>query len=401
MLDEILKNLDYRRAVEEGLIPTLSVYLPAKRYPNGIKDQDCYTAQLRQELLQGPGKLKEYGDRLFSGQPYLVDQTISVGSISTVLHLWSRRSWLLLTVAAKKFDPSLVLRLLSQLALLRNQDEVPKAGLIFLCHAQEIVWDLSSWDHLPLLEALQREASWCDIYRTITPRKLYCPGVGYHVSSGGAFPVDIPFQIFISSPQSTQHAPNSERFLPKLKDCQGPYFVHSPYVLNLCRPDFWVTELLINQYQESNRIGAKGLVVHLGSQLTFAWEESLANMQKHLELTLKCPGETLLLVETAAGEGTDVCTSPHTLLPFLQRFSDPRLKLCLDSCHVFSAGYDPVWFFEQVKDYIRLVHFNDSEGPRGCRHDRHARAGTGCIGPDVLEELAVRCRSLKIPCVIE
>ena len=66
----------------------------------------------------------------------------------------------------------------------------------------------------------------------------------------------------------------------------------------------------------------------------------------------------------------------------------PRLRMCLDTCHVYACGHDPVTYMETVSetpDLLRLVHFNDSMEACGACKDRHAFIGTGKIGIDVLE----------------
>ena len=82
------------------------------------------------------------------------------------------------------------------------------------------------------------------------------------------------------------------------------------------------------------------------------------------------------------------------------------LRLCIDTCHVFAAGYRPMKFIETiVKEFgvgsIRLIHFNDSKDPCGCRVDHHAKVGQGYIGMLNLLEVLKFANLNSIDCVVE
>lgn len=94
-----------------------------------------------------------------------------------------------------------------------------------------------------------------------------------------------------------------------------------------------------------------------------------------------CP----IILETPAGEGTDLCASIEQLMLFYLRFQgDPRVRLCVHSAHVHGAGYKSSWYLDQWlsrwSESVVLVHFNDSKVCRGSRVDRHHTPGLGRIG---------------------
>lgn len=103
-------------------------------------------------------------------------------------------------------------------------------------------------------------------------------------------------------------------------------------------------------------------------------------------------GETRVCLETTAGQGANVGYRFEQLARILERVSEPeRLAVCLDTCHVFAAGYDvstPAGWRETAAafedaigfDRLAVVHLNDSQKPCGSRVDRHAHIGQGCIG---------------------
>jgi len=115
-----------------------------------------------------------------------------------------------------------------------------------------------------------------------------------------------------------------------------------------------------------------------------------------------------LLLETSAGEGTDICTEIQDLGEFFYRFTPEErnhLGVCVDTCHVFSAGYDPLQYLIHWETHcpvrIGLIHFNDSKGIRGCCRDRHERPGFGHIGLRRLCDVARWANQRNIPMVRE
>ena len=102
----------------------------------------------------------------------------------------------------------------------------------------------------------------------------------------------------------------------------------------------------------------------------------------------------MVLLETMSGKGTEIGASFQELKAIRDGVKYPgRIGICLDTCHVFSAGYDIVKDLDGVLEefdrilglgLLRAVHLNDSQTPFGSRKDRHARIGKGTIGLDAL-----------------
>jgi deoxyribonuclease IV len=98
-----------------------------------------------------------------------------------------------------------------------------------------------------------------------------------------------------------------------------------------------------------------------------------------------CP----LLLETPAGQGSEVLTNSTDFLEFIQAQEQPHLKICVDTCHVFSAGENPHEYIKKVpKEQLKLIHFNDSKEGQGCCKDRHEFPGLGKVGLEILKEVA-------------
>ena len=109
-------------------------------------------------------------------------------------------------------------------------------------------------------------------------------------------------------------------------------------------------------------------------------------------------------LETPAGQGTETLKGEDEFIDFVESFGgDPRLKVCLDTCHVFACGHEPLRFIDKLlrKGFLHLVHFNDSKEPCGSCKDRHAFVGSGHIGTEKMSQIAQKCSESLIPMVIE
>jgi len=169
-------------------------------------------------------------------------------------------------------------------------------------------------------------------------------------------------------------------------------FIHSIYLINMGIAPTAFQEKAFDclkwELEAGVLAGFKGVVVHCGKSLKLEPTEALENMYANMRAMLpyidkSCP----LLLETSAGQGTELCHEYEQLRDFYSAFSDEereKIRICIDTCHVFAAGHDPLEFIANWEaDFpgtIALIHFNDSAEPCGQRKDRHARPGQGYIG---------------------
>jgi deoxyribonuclease-4 len=244
----------------------------------------------------------------------------------------------------------------------------------------------------------------CDTYKI----GFHAPKFKTLLASVQAFPDPRkPYQIFLGSPQSNKFsvsdgdcaATSAYIGLTNLK-----VFVHSPYIINLATDagDNWNVSLLKRNLECANAIGCKGVVVHVGKSTTQSYAAALDTMRKNMLLCLDsatpaCP----LLLETPAGQGTEMLKPITEFIEFVASFADPRLRLCIDTCHVFACGHDPITYINQAGDLTHLIHYNDSMEACGSCKDRHAIVGTGKIGLEKMTTIAKRCQELNLPMVIE
>ena len=219
-----------------------------------------------------------------------------------------------------------------------------------------------------------------------------------------SLPTNCPSQIFLGGPQSSHHNISDEEITASAASASSinrSVFVHSPYIINLCTPGS--TDILIQDIAYATLIGGRGVVVHVGKSTTQPLDLALKSMRTNLltameHATTECP----ILLETPAGQGTEVLRTREEFVGFVTEINDPRLRICVDTCHVFACGHSPLEYIQQTPaDLIKLIHFNDSAAICGSCVDRHALVGEGHIGLETMTAIAGYARAQAIPMIIE
>ncbi len=195
------------------------------------------------------------------------------------------------------------------------------------------------------------------------------------------------------------------------------YYTHAPYIINLSNPYNnkailnkellpWTLQVVAEDLELTDTINGMGVVVHVGKSLKMSIPDALDVMYQSIQTILpKATASSPLLLETPAHQGTELCWTYDSLSEFYDRFTEDEkkvFKICVDTCHVFAAGEDPLEYLQKwsLSD-VKLVHLNDSKCEKGCRKDRHAFIGTGCIGYQKLKMVIDYCVSNGIDMVIE
>jgi deoxyribonuclease IV len=253
--------------------------------------------------------------------------------------------------------------------------------------------------------------------------------LGAHESTSGglheAFPRALAdgaeaVQVFTKSSRqwaAKPIAPEDAALFRKHADAAGfPASVHASYLVNLGAPAGDLREksvaAFIDELQRCDQIGAPHLVVHPGSNADT--EAGLRLIAEALDRTFAAhKGPCLVLLETAAGQGSALGRTFEELRDIRDRCKSPdRVAICLDTCHVFAAGYDistdrgydeTFKKFDQVlgTEQLRAFHLNDSMKPLGCRVDRHEQVCKGEIGPLAFRRLVNDRRFQKVPGFLE
>jgi deoxyribonuclease-4 len=256
--------------------------------------------------------------------------------------------------------------------------------------------------------------------------------VGYHISSS-------PTKILKSAQNAYNNGCTIVQFFvnPSIKDKQVydelksflnkkkiKSVVHITYTINCSQMwneySWWIQEF-IDQIKMASYIGSFACVIHLGKQMDLSMEESINNMYTSLLYVHQQTIDTnvKILLETSTGQGTEIAYKLDDLAYIFRKFSKhknpviaKRFGICVDTCHVFSAGYDlrnkesREIFFDNFNELIgltniHLVHLNDSLVPCGARVDRHENIGKGYIGKDAIAVLIQVFKKNNLPMVLE
>lgn len=218
------------------------------------------------------------------------------------------------------------------------------------------------------------------------------------------------FMFYTGAPQNTIRKPISELRVEEAKKLMKEnnievtnLVVHAPYIINLGNlKDESIFKLakdvLSDELYRTNYIGVKYLVLHPGAHLSYGEEAGLNRIVEGLNSVLeKDNTDVTILLETMAGKGSELGKTFSELKYIIDHVNkNDRLGVCLDTCHIFDAGYDIVNNLDGVLkefdeiiglDRLKVVHVNDSKNILASHKDRHANIGQGNIGFDTLAKV--------------
>ena len=232
------------------------------------------------------------------------------------------------------------------------------------------------------------------------------------------------FQIFVNNPRQMLNMPSGKTFAVidelgiYVKEYGVKVFIHSPYTINLSnaylRTAYWNTAL-IQELEMGERISSAGVVVHTGKYKEQDKDIGIANMVANLSYAIQIAKSNVpLLIETPAGQGTELGVTIEELADIWTAIPAEirsRVGICIDTCHVFAAGYDitdPVFVKQWLAKFdkliglknLKLVHLNDSRMPLASHLDRHARLLEGVMG-DKLGVFVREIYKLGVPIIVE
>jgi deoxyribonuclease-4 len=195
----------------------------------------------------------------------------------------------------------------------------------------------------------------------------------------------------------------------------GRIVAHGSYTVNPCAAKEQVRafafQALAEDLQRMERTPGQLFSIHPGSHVKQGAQKGIELIAEVLNAVLAPEQTTTLLLETMAGKGTEVGRSFEELAAIIERVElDSHVGVCLDTCHVWDAGYDIVndldgvlEEFDQVigLERLRALHINDSLNPLGAHKDRHARIGEGRIGSEALAAVVAHPQLRGLPCILE
>jgi deoxyribonuclease-4 len=192
---------------------------------------------------------------------------------------------------------------------------------------------------------------------------------------------------------------------------------HSSYLINLASPQRALRErskrALADEVRRCEKLGIPYLVLHPGSHVGSGEGPGLRRVAKALDRVLGEDGGVLLLLETTAGQGTNLGHRFEQLAEILERAENrSRLGVCFDTCHALAAGYefrdassasDLFRRFDDVigLDRLKAFHLNDSRFGIGTRKDRHEHIGRGEVGLEAFRLILNDPRFRDLPMVLE
>jgi deoxyribonuclease-4 len=208
------------------------------------------------------------------------------------------------------------------------------------------------------------------------------------------------------------------RFRSEARRTKMPVAAHSTYLVNLCCSDRAIRkkswDALADELSRCEQLGIRWLIFHPGSHEDEreGIEVVAEGMTQALE---RSPGRARLLIETTAGQGTNLGWRFEQVAAIRTAVAMPhrrRVGVCVDTCHLHAAGYDltsdeayAATFSELDRkiglSHVEAFHLNDCKKQRGCRVDRHEHIGDGTLGLEPFRRLVNDARFAKVPAFLE
>ncbi len=228
------------------------------------------------------------------------------------------------------------------------------------------------------------------------------------------------FQFFTRNPRGSSvkklDPKDISRYLEFAKEKDICHILaHAPYTLNAASADAHTREFALQTMEDDLKrleyLPGICYNFHPGSHVKQGVETGIGHIAALLNAVLRPEQSTTVLLETMAGKGSEVGRSFQELREIIDRVGlSEKLGVCLDTCHVWDAGYDiagdldgVLHEFDQVIGLHRLraIHLNDSLNPLGAGKDRHARIGEGCIGFEALARVVCHPKLRNLPFYLE
>ena len=194
----------------------------------------------------------------------------------------------------------------------------------------------------------------------------------------------------------------------------GPLVAHGAYTMNLCTADpearAFAAEILGDDLRRMAALPGNFYNFHPGSHVGQGSAAGIEYIAAALKQALAPGYPVTVLLETMAGKGSEVGGSFQELRDILDAVGSPDMGVCLDTCHVYDAGYDIVNDLDGVLaefdrivglDRLKALHVNDSKNPFASHKDRHACLGEGSLGLDTFRAVVNHPKLRGLPLILE
>jgi deoxyribonuclease-4 len=223
---------------------------------------------------------------------------------------------------------------------------------------------------------------------------------------------------WFEKPYPTEKVEAFKRNLNSLGFSPEAVLPHAGYLINLCSPDGEKAKksflALRDEVERAHLLGLKYINFHPGAHLyAYSEGEALKIIAQRVNVILEETQGVVLVLETTAGQGSNLGYRFEHLAEIIERVKDKgRIGVCIDTCHIFAAGYDisteegyykTFRLFEEIIGfkYLKGVHLNDSKTPLGSRKDRHAPLGEGYMGLTPFKLIMNDPRFEGVPLILE
>ena len=231
-------------------------------------------------------------------------------------------------------------------------------------------------------------------------------------------------QIFSKNQRQWTAKPFNEEDLTAFRQARAavsiePVMIHTSYLINLAATNTDTLQksidALVDELQRAHVLQIPYVVLHPGSHLGAGESEGIAAIASNLQKVFEQAEieDVTVLLEITAGQGTNLGYRYEHLRDIIEQCGYPRqTAVCLDTCHMFAAGYDirtpetwdnAITEFDKVigLDKLKGFHFNDSKHPLGSKKDRHERIGQGDIGESGFRSILQDKRVNHLPMILE
>lgn len=253
--------------------------------------------------------------------------------------------------------------------------------------------------------------------------------IGSHISASGGFAemgktalklgADT-FAFFTRNPRGGKAKDIDEKDVAALQQIMdehhfGPLVVHAPYTMNLCsdKADIrkFAKDMFADDMKRMEYLPGNYYNFHPGSHVGQGVETGIDYIVEAMNEVLFPEMKTMVLLEGMAGKGSEIGRNFEELRAIIDKVElKDKVGVCLDTCHLWEAGYDIVTkldevleLFDQIvgADRLRAIHLNDSKNPIEAHKDRHELLGEGHIGKDALAAVIRHPRLQGKPFILE
>lgn len=244
---------------------------------------------------------------------------------------------------------------------------------------------------------------------------------GYYAMGLDALSINAnTFQFFTRNPRGGSakdiDAEDAQALAKLVKENNfAPILAHAPYTLNLCSADpktrLFAREMMADDLQRLEQLPCKLYNFHPGSHTGQGVEVGIGYIVGALNIVLKPEQTVIVLLEAMAGKGSEIGRTFEELRQIIDGVElKDKMGVCIDTCHIYDAGYDIVNDLDGVLeqfdkivglDRLHAIHVNDSMNPMGSHKDRHQKIGQGTLGIEAIGRIINHPKLKHLPFYLE